>query len=149
VIRTKIILLFLFTITIGLSACKSEQEKTEEMLKAEKVAFFTKKLELTPAESEQFWPVYNLYWERKNQIIESKRTAMKFCSLNIEKMSNEEIVKYADMYVNFQKQEADLLIEFNTKFQSVLPASKVLKLYQTDYDFKTYLLHQIKKSGNK
>jgi hypothetical protein len=137
------------TITLGLSSCKSEQEKTEEMLKAEKVAFFTKKLELTPAESELFWPVYNLYWERKNQIIESKRTAMKFCSQNIEKMSNEEIVKYADMYVNFQKQEADLLLEFNIKFQSVLPASKVLKLYQTDYDFKTYLLHQIKKSGNK
>jgi hypothetical protein len=137
------------SITLGLSACKSEQEKTEEMLKAEKVAFFTKKLELTPTESEHFWPVYNLYWERKNQIIENKRTAMKFCSQNIEKMSNEEIVKYADMYVNFQKQEADLLLEFNIKFQSVLPASKVLKLYQTDYDFKTYLLHQIKKSGNK
>ena len=119
------------------------------MLKAEKIAFFTQKLNLTTKEAESFWPVYNDYWARKNQIIDAKRTAMKYCAKNIETMDNTEIVKYANMYVDFQKQEADLLVEFNEKFKSVLPPQKVLKLYQTDYDFKTYLLHQIKKSGEK
>ncbi len=129
-------------------ACKPKHEKSEEMLKAEKVAFFTKKLNLTPKEAEGFWPVYNEYWKRKNQIIDNKRTAMKYCSKNIEHMTDEEIIKYSDMYINFQKLESDLLIEFNEKFKKVLPPAKVLKLYQTDYDFKTYLLQQIKKSGN-
>jgi hypothetical protein len=149
VIRTRIIILSVLAIVICFFSCKPKQGKTEEMLKAEKITFFTQKLDLTSQESERFWPIYNDYWERKNQIIDSKRTAMKYCSKNIEKMSDEEIVKYADLYINFQKQESDLLIEFNTKFQAVLPPKKVLKLYQTDYDFKTYLLQQIKKSGNK
>jgi len=149
VIRNKTIILFVIPLMLNLFACKDKQEKSEEMLKAEKVAFFTEKLNLTAQESELFWPVYNEYWNRKNKLIDDKRTAMKFCSKNLESMSDEEIIKYADMYINFQKLEADLLIEFNEKFKTVLPPKKVLKLYQTDYDFKTYLLHQIKKSGNK
>jgi len=119
------------------------------MLKAEKVAFFTQKLELTPMESDKFWPVYNEYWNRKNQLIDEKRTAMKYCSSNLDEMSDQEITRYADLYVNFQKQESDLLIEFNEMFKNVLPPKKVLKLYKTDYEFKTYLLQQIKNSGNK
>lgn len=142
-------LLIIFTLSIVFSSCKKNSQKSEEQLKAQKIAFFTQKLELTPAEAENFWPVYNEYWAKKNRIIDEKRTAMKFCSKNLEQMSDEEITKYADMYINFQKQESDLLIEFNDKFKKVLPPKKVLKLYQTDYDFKTYLLQQIKKSGNK
>lgn len=147
--RSRIIIFLIISFTLFSIACKPKHEKSEEMLKVEKIAFFTQKLNLTSQEAENFWPVYNEYWQRKNQIIDNKRTAMKYCSDNIEKMTNEEIIKYADMYINFQKQESDLLIEFNEKFKNVLPPSKVLKLYQTDYDFKTYLLQQIKKSGNK
>jgi len=147
--RTKIIILLAVSFTLGFSSCKPKQEQSEEMLRVQKIAFFTQKLNLTPQEAELFWPVYNEYWNRKNQIIDDKRTAMKYCSKNIEKMADEEVVKYADMYINFQKQESDLLIEFNDKFKRVLPPTKVFKLYQTDYDFKTYLLQQIKKSGKK
>jgi len=147
--RIKIALPIFILALLIFFACKNNQQKSEEMLKAEKIAFFTEKLNLTPQEAESFWPVYNEYWERKNQIIDNKRTAMKYCSKNIDTMNDEEIVKYADMYVNFQKQESELLLEFNEKFKKVLPPQKVLKLYQTDYDFKMYLLHQIKKSGEK
>jgi hypothetical protein len=147
VIRSKVILYI--TISLLVFACKPKQEKSEEKLKEEKVAFFNQKLDLTTQESEDFWPVYNEYWKRKNQIYDDKRTAMKYCSKNIDRMTNEEIIKYADMYINFQKQESELLIEFNEKFKKVLPPKKVFLLYKTDYEFKTYLLQQIKNSGNK
>jgi hypothetical protein len=147
VISRKIVLYIAISCTLVSFACSKKQEKSEDILKAEKIAFFTQKLNLTPKEAEAFWPVYNDYWSRKNQIIDTKRTAMKYCSKNLEKMSDEEIIKYADMYIDFHKQESDLLIEFNERFKKVLPPNKILKLYQTDYDFKTYLLQQIKKSG--
>lgn len=148
-INSKYILYFTISLFLVFFACKPKQEKSEEKLKEEKVAFFNKKLDLTTQESDNFWPIYNEYWKRKNQIYDDKRTAMKYCSKNLEKMTNEEIIKYADMYINFQKQESDLLIEFNEKFKQVLPPKKVFIFYQTDYEFKTYLLQQIKKSGNK
>ena len=146
-IRSKAIIFI--TISLLLFSCKPKQDKSEEKLKEEKVAFFNKKLDLTVQESENFWPVYNEYWRRKNQIYDDKRTAMRYCSKNVDNMTNEEIIKYADMYINFQKQESELLIEFNDKFKKVLPPKKVFVFYKTDYEFKTYLLQQIKNSGKK
>lgn len=134
---------------ISFSSCQKSTKKSEQELKAQKIAFLTKKMELTPAEAEKFWPVYNEYWNRKYKIIGEKRSAMKYCMENIDRMKDDEIAKYGDMYVNFQKQEADLLVEFNEKFKEILPPSKVFKLYNSDYEFKNYLLQQIKKSGEK
>ncbi|MFP4557192.1 MAG: hypothetical protein ACLFNU_10000 [Bacteroidales bacterium] len=124
-------------------AQKSNNDK-EESVKAQKIAFFTEKLNLTSEEAQEFWPIYNSYWKSKNKIINERNKAMKFCSENIDELSPKEIERYGDMYINFHKQESDLLIEYNAKFKEVLPAKKVMKLYQADYDFKTYLLRQIR-----
>lgn len=141
--------IILILVSLILFSCKSKVEKGEEELKAEKVAFFNKKLNLTKEEADLFWPVYDEYWVKKNQIYDNRRSAMKYCGKNLEKLSDEEITKYADMYVNFKKEESDLLVEFNDKFKKVLPPTKVFLLYQTDYEFKNYLLKQIQNSGNK
>jgi len=147
----RIIILLLATVALSFAfnSCSNNTKKSQEELKSQKIAFLTQKLELTPAEAEKFWPVYNEYWERKYKIIGDKRTAMKYCTENMRSMKEEEIAKYANMYIDFQKQESELLAEFNGKFREILPPSKVFKLYQADYEFKTYLLKQIKESGNK
>jgi len=132
-------------LSVGFSSCKNSQNKSD-IVKVQKIAFFTEKLNLTPEEAEKFWPVYNEYWQKKNKIIEERKLAMQFCAENIDKLSSEEIGRYADMYINFHKQESDLLLEFNGKFKEVLSEQKVMKLYLADYDFKTYLLRQIRDS---
>ena len=149
-IKSNLILLFVLSQIIFFNFAAQGQKKNsdkEELVKAQKIAFFTEKLSLTPDEAQQFWPVYNSYWEKKNIIIEERRKAMSFCTENIDKLSPSEIEKYGDLYINFHQQESDLLVEYNEKFKEVLPPEKVLKLYQADYDFKTYLLKQIRKSS--
>lgn len=141
-----VLLLSLFG-SILVSCSKKKSEDKSEMVKAQKIAFFTEKLNLTPEEAQLFWPVYNEYWRKKNELIEERKAAMQFCAENINKLSEEELGRYTDMYINFHKRESDLLIEFNAKFKEVLPNQKVMKLYLADYDFKTYLLKQIRKSG--
>ena len=128
---------------------QTKSSEKEDLVKAQKIAFFTEKLNLSPEEAQRFWPVYNSYWERKNQIIEERKKAMKFCADNMDKLSAKEIERYGDVYINFHKQESDLLIEYNKKFKEVLPPEKVMKLYQADYDFKTYLLRQIRNAPSR
>lgn len=127
---------------------QSNTEK-EDLVKAQKIAFFTEKLRLTPEEAQEFWPVYNNYWKKKNVIVEERKKAMQYCSDNMDRMSSKEIERYGDMYINFLKQESDLLIEYNKKFKKLLSPDKIMKLYQADYDFKTYLLRQIRNSPSK
>ena len=145
---------FLITITLLVilllgaknTVAQSKGEEKEDLVKAQKIAFFTEKLSLTPEEAQEFWPVYNSYWGKKNRIIEERREAMKYCAENLDKLTDKQIEQYGDMYINFHKQESDLLLEYNQKFKEVIPAKKVMKLYQADYDFKTYLLRQIRNS---
>jgi hypothetical protein len=125
----------------------SQEQSKEEIVKAQKIAFFTQKLKLTSDEAQAFWPVYNEYWERKNTIISDRQAAMKYFSENSAKMSTAEAKKYADMYIKFHKEEADLLVEFHAKFLAILSPDKVMRLYQADYEFKTYLLQQIRRSS--
>lgn len=144
------------TITVSLllflgssySFAQNSNSDKEERVKAQKIAFFTEKLSLTSEEAQKFWPIYNSYWEKKNEIIKERNKAMKYCSENMDELSAKEIERYGDMYINFHKQESDLLIEYNAKFKKVLPAKKVMKLYQADYDFKTYLLRQIRNKSD-
>ncbi len=125
----------------------SQEQSKEEIVKAQKIAFFTQKLKLTSDEAQAFWPIYNDYWERKNTIIADRQAAMKYFSENSAKMSPAEAKKYADMYIKFHKEEADLLVEFHAKFLAILSPDKVMRLYQADYEFKTYLLQQIRRSS--
>lgn len=120
----------------------------EETLKAQKIAFITEKLGLTPDEAKLFWPIYDQYWEKKNKIIEERRASMKYFSDNTNRITEAEASEYSDRYAGFARQEAELLQEYNQKFKSILPPTKVMKLYLADYDFKNYLLQKIKASGN-
>ena len=146
----KYIFFFVLIASLGLGVVSYGQDANQnnaELVKAQKIAFFTEKLSLTPDEAQRFWPVYNDYWNRKNKIIGERRETMAYCDKNMGRMSAKEIKAYADKYVSYQKQEAELLIEFNAKFQKILPVEKVMKLYQADNEFKNWLLQQIKGSG--
>ncbi|OFX27335.1 MAG: hypothetical protein A2041_08925 [Bacteroidetes bacterium GWA2_31_9b] len=141
-----IVFILAFTRFATSQEVQSKSDK-EQIIKAQKIAFFTEKIGLTPVEAEKFWPVYNNYWEIKNKIIAERKDKMTFFSQNSDKMSQSEMIKYADQYINFETQLADLLNEYHIKFKKILPIEKVMKIYVADYEFKTYLLMKIKDSG--
>ncbi len=144
-VQNLFLLIFLLFVG-GVAVAQEKDNQKEDLVKAQKIAFFTQKLNLSPEEAQLFWPVYNEYWQKKNKIIEDRRNAMKTCSENMDKLSAKEIENYGDLYISFHKQESELLQEFNAKFKKVLSPEKVMKLYLADYDFKTYLLQQIRSS---
>ncbi|OFX84368.1 MAG: hypothetical protein A2W99_01220 [Bacteroidetes bacterium GWF2_33_16] len=130
-------------------ATKAQENKTdkEQQIKSQKIAFFTEKIGLTPAEAEKFWPVYNDYWAIKNNIIAERKEKMSYFAENSNKMSQAELTEYADKYIKYEGQLAELLNEYHIKFKMILPIEKVMRIYQADYEFKTYLLKKIKDSG--
>jgi len=131
---------------LRLQAQETKTDKEQE-IKSQKIAFFTDKIGLTPEEAQVFWPIYNSYWDKKNKIIADRKDKMTFFAENNAKMSNEEMIKYADQYIRYEMQLAELLDEYHKKFKEILPIDKVMKIYLADYEFKTYLLKRIQKSS--
>ena len=144
----KVLFVFIFLISlVGKTFAQESKAEKEQMIKAQKIAFFTEKIGLTPIEAEKFWPVYNDYWATKNKIIAERKENMSYFAENSDKMSQAELTKYANQYINYETQLAELLSQYHVEFKKILPIDKVMKIYLADYEFKTYLLKRIKDSG--
>ena len=120
-----------------------ESEKLDR-INAQKVAFFTQHLQLSTAEAEIFWPVYNEYQQKRNEIQIARRESHKNYTLYKGTLSDKEIEKIADEFVELSIKEADLLAGYHNKFKEILPVRKVMKLYEVEIQFKNYLLRQIR-----
>ncbi|MDK2979578.1 MAG: hypothetical protein PWP52_2292 [Bacteroidales bacterium] len=147
----KIFTSFIFVLSFVISGLHSNAQESnkvskEQQIKAQKIAFFTDKIGLTPEEAEKFWPIYNNYWERKNNIIANRKETMTYFANNSGNMSEKEMFQYADSYINYEMQLAELLAEYHEKFEKILPINKVMKIYLADYEFKAYLLQKIRGS---
>ena len=120
-----------------------ESERLDR-INAQKVAFFTQRLQLSSAEAETFWPVYNEYQQKRNELQIARRESHKNYSMYKGTLSDKEIEQLADKFVEFSIKEANLLVEYHKKFKEILPVRKVMKLYEVDIQFKNYLLRQIR-----
>jgi hypothetical protein len=63
-------------------------------------------------------------------------------------MSEQEKTESADRIVRIITEDAELSSEFHIKFGEVLGDARVLRLYQTEEQFKNYLLRQLQQRRN-
>jgi hypothetical protein len=120
-----------------------------EKIKAEKISFFTTKLDLTPAEAQAFWPVYNEFEKKR---FELQRQIHEFERMSEEKyknLSEAEIEKMTNNYLASFETEANLIKEYHQKFMKVLPKKKVLMIYRTENEFRSYLIREYKRGPKK
>ena len=146
-IQSLVLIVTLMICAISISAQEEPRSDKEQDIKSQRIAFFTVKIGLTPDEAQVFWPIYNAYWDIKNSIIADRKEKMTYFAENFEIMSNEEMIKYADQYIHYEMELAELLDQYHIKFKEILPIDKVMKIYLADYEFKTYLLKKIRESG--
>lgn len=120
-----------------------------EKIKAEKISFFTGKLDLTPAEAQAFWPVYNEFDKKR---FELQRQIHEFERMPEEKyktLSESEIEKMTNNYLASFETEANLIKEYHQKFLKVLSKKKVLMIYRTENEFRSYLIREYKRGPQK
>ncbi len=125
-------------------AMRAQDRQRAERINAQRVAFITEKLQLTPEEAQRFWPVYNEYRKKRMKLEEEKARLVRSYSSSGGSLTDEEAEKLGDRYVALEKQQADLLVEYHQKFKKVLPPKKVLMLYKAEKQFTAYLLRQIR-----
>ncbi len=123
----------------------------KEKVEAMKIAFITQKLDITPSEAEKFWPVYNEYQKKKDELRKNRHEEIKSSKGNLDSLSDKQIETFVDGEMAFRQKNLDLDKEYHSKFKSVLPIRKVAKLYRAEDMFARHLLEQIserKKEGH-
>jgi hypothetical protein len=125
----------------------NEQRKKDwERLQAEKIAFITQELDLTPEEAQVFWPVYNQCW--KEVLASHKATREAFAGIRgkqAEGLTDKEMEKKLDAYIQATTRSNQVLADWYPKFKEVLPIRKVAKLYQAEEAFQQRMINNLRK----
>ena len=103
---------------------KLTDEKRKEF-DAQKVAFFTQELDLSPAEAAVFWPLYN-EMQKKNREIEADMRK------SFHEVRNAKGLKETD---------------YNQKMIQVVPASKIWKLSDAERKFHRQLFDKLRRES--
>ncbi|MBA3705318.1 MAG: hypothetical protein H0W84_05305 [Bacteroidetes bacterium] len=120
------------------------KEERKENIESMKIAFITQKVELTPLEAQVFWPVYNQYNDKMQELRKKHKEDKHEAKQNLDSLSNKEVEQQVDNEIIFRQKELDLQKEYHAKFKSVLPIKKVAKLYAAEEQFKMVLLNKLK-----
>ncbi len=126
--------------------CEQDKEHWEK-IKARKVAFLSEKMNLTVAESQAFWPLYNEYIEKKDKLLVELYPKLSKEEIdNLMNLSDKEAAEKMDNYFDKQKQFHALEKEYNQKFRKILPEHKVLRMYMAELLFRKELLENLRDS---
>lgn len=130
-------------IIMPLTRIMAQDQDNLEKLTAYKIAFFTQKLNLTPAEAERFWPLYNDFSARRSKLQLDRGSLIRYASQNEANMPDKELTETANKLAQTFVDEANLVVTFNNEIQKILPPGKVIRLYQAEGQYKQQLLKEL------
>lgn len=114
------------------------QNRMKERVEAQRIGFITQRVNLTPEESQQFWPIYNEYTDKMRQIRSSNKGEKSF-----DDMSDADTEKMIMSQFDKESRVMDLRKEYYQKFKKVISIKKIAKLYKAEQDFKGEMLKQL------
>ena len=121
------------------------KEDWKEKLQAEKIAFLTMEIGLTPQEAQVFWPVYNEINEEKDQAMYEAIKYYWEMSKAIEAGKPEKEIKtLLDKYLEAQEKQRKIDNDAADKYKKVLPTAKVAKLYIGEEKFRRLNIRKLR-----
>ena len=118
--------LLILLLAVGSFISVKAQDETNpqaEKIQALKIAFITQKLQLSTAEAEKFWPVYNQY--------ENEIKTLRVNNKNGDVLDNEEKL-------------LDIRKKYRPQFEKILGPARMNDLFTAERDFRKILIQRLK-----
>jgi len=120
----------------GSGGCRDDRDWQEKM-RAEKVAFLTSAMELTPAEAEKFWPLYHDMERDRKEAFGKVMKAYKALDEGVKAGRPEkEITALVNAYVQAMKDSKSTEAGYVTVFSKVIPMEKIARLFIGEEAFR-------------
>ncbi len=149
----KIVLLLLLVSTALIAQRNSEnrQGPNHEKIKALKTAHITEQLELTPSEAETFWPIYNEYDKKLQEVRKKERIEFmeKLKEGGVDSLTNEEAEIVINRMLELRTSEMNYRVELINDLKGVISPQKIIKLQRAEEQFKRKLLKRLRENRGK
>ena len=133
--------LFGLAVQIGSAQRYGSQQraKMQERIEAQRIAFITQKLDLTPDESAKFWPVYNEFKKvqksKRDEIIPDKPMS------ELNETEAEEII---GKRLAMEEEMIETKRDYFKQLKEIIPSTKIVILIQVEAEFNREVLQRIR-----
>ena len=140
-LKSIVCIVFLF-LSIQLSAQKTDSSSTNKVgeVVSYRVSLFKKKLNLTEAESKQFFQIYDVYISDLTKAKKSFRNKWK--KKPLETLTEEEATEYFNDALALQQKEVDLFKSCTNQLKSVIPMTKIVRLASAEREVRLKLIEK-------
>lgn len=133
------ILVFLFLLQGSLWA-----QHGNSKVEALRVEYISKRLELTPAEADKFWPIYNEYNDKLQAVKKNLRQAYRQKAQPLTDSEAEELYK---LELQSHQTVADIHKLYGERLKVIVGVKKMVQLKIAEESFKRELIKTIKEGG--
>ena len=130
-------LLFSLAFTIPAMA-----QKKNDKIESIRAAFITQKLDLTPEESQKFWPIYNSYREEFKQLAVKRNQLRKAAFKDQSNAAPVDDLKIDSEILSLKRR-------YRQEFSKVLPRTKAALVYPAEREFTQQLIRHLPKRNQK
>lgn len=115
------------------------EERINQNLQRHRAEVFTRVLNLTVEEAQQFWPIYNDFLANRQNIQKKLRL-----SQNTDNLSDADLEQHIKDYFEGQQKDLDLEKDLYQRLRKVLPARKIARLPKAERKFREEIVQKVK-----
>ncbi len=120
-------------------------EQRKKQYKADKIAYISMEMGFTVDEAQKFWPVYNKYDAKYDELFCQRRQA--YNGRKLEQMTDAECATAMDKLGELDRMEMQTHREYETELRQLFPAKFVLRYFTAESDFKRKAVNRPKYHG--
>jgi hypothetical protein len=136
---------------ILLNAVIHAQRPDHDKIKAYRTAHITEQLDLKSSEAEKFWPIYNSYDNKIEELRIEERTKIfsKIRNGGLDALTDKEANDLIDRFMEIKTLEINYRKEMIGELRNVISPKKIIKLNRAEESFKRMLLERLKQRRGK
>jgi hypothetical protein len=116
-----------------------EIELVRSIVATERKAIVAKNMQLSEAESEAFWPVYNDYEVAVRKVGDRRVKVLKDLAREFDTLTDEQAEDLLKQFFKFQGERVEVRKSFMKKFAKVLGGKQLTRFYQIDNKIDTLI----------
>lgn len=135
-------------ILFSISFARAQESRAQrfERIEAEKIAFITKELNLTPAEAQKFFPIYNQYYKDISKLKYERRGGKAHSpqqNLRSQKLQGNNLNPTNRDVLAFDAKELEVKKIYRRRFADIIGQARASRFFEVEEEFRNYLLREL------
>ena len=141
----KKIVTILMLVVASIGATAQQQDEVLKKIESAKIALITERLNLTPEQAQQFWPIYNEFYDRQKEIRSVFNEARK--NIDPQKATDAENKRLLELGMQVKENQLKLEKEYTDRMLSVITSRQMVELRRAESDFRNMLVERLRNNN--